>query len=152
MPYLERPGGVKIHWEEQGSGPLVVLAPYANSHPSVYDPLEAELVSDHRVVRYDDRGSGQSIRTGPFDMDTGADDLEAVIEQAGGPAVVLTLTDGVNRAARVAVRRPDLIDALVIPGGTPAGRAPPPGPGGVGAAGFGGGAGISNGGEGLPRA
>src|SRR3954449_1260373 len=123
MPYLERPGGVKIHWEEQGSGPLVVLAPYANSHPSVYDPLEAELVSDHRVVRYDDRGSGQSTRTGPFDMDTGADDLEAVIEQAGGPAVVLTLTDGVNRATRVAVRRPDLIDALVIPGGTPAGRA-----------------------------
>jgi hypothetical protein len=29
MPYLERPDGVKIHWSQQGSGPLVVLAPYA---------------------------------------------------------------------------------------------------------------------------
>jgi pimeloyl-ACP methyl ester carboxylesterase len=123
MPYLERPGGVKIHWEERGSGPLVVLAPYANAHPSAYDPLEADLVSDHRVVRFDDRGTGQSTRTGPFDMDTGAGDLEAVIEEASGTAVVITLTDGVNRTARVAVRRPDLVDALVSPGGTPAGRA-----------------------------
>ena len=122
MAHVERPGGVKIHWEERGSGPLVVLAPYANSHPSVYDPLEAELVVDHRVVRFDDRGTGQSTRTGPFDMETGADDLEAVIQEAGGPAVVITLTDAVHRAARVAARRPDLIDALVLPGGTPAGR------------------------------
>lgn len=123
MPYLERPGGVKIHWEEHGSGPLVVLAPYANAHPSVYDPLEAELTSDHRIVRFDDRGMGQSTRTGPFDMETGAGDLAAVIDEAGGPAVVITLTDAVHRAARVAVRRPDLVEALVAPGGTPAGRA-----------------------------
>ena len=122
MAHAERPGGVKIHWEERGTGPLVVVAPYANAHPSVYDPLEAELVRDHRVVRFDDRGTGQSTRAGPYDMETGADDLEAVIEEAGGPAVVVALADAVHRGARVAVRRPDLIDALVIPGGTPAGR------------------------------
>ena len=123
MAHVERPGGVKIHWEQNGSGPLVLLAPYANAHPSVYDPLEADLVSDHRVGRFDDRGTGRSTRTGPYDMETGADDLEAAIEALGGPAVVVTLADAVHRAARVAVRRPDLIDGLVIPGGTPAGRA-----------------------------
>jgi pimeloyl-ACP methyl ester carboxylesterase len=122
MPHLARPDGVKIHWEERGSGPLVVLAPYANGHPAVYDPLEAELTVDHRVVRYDDRGTGESDRTGPFDMETGADDLEAVLEEARGPAVVITLGDAVNRAARVTARRPDLVEALVVPGGTPAGR------------------------------
>jgi pimeloyl-ACP methyl ester carboxylesterase len=122
MPYVDRPGGVKIHWEQQGSGPLVVLAPYANGYPSVYEPLAAELLSDHRVVRYDDRGTGLSDRTGPFDMETGADDLEAVIEEAAGPAVVITLADAVHRAARVTARRPDLVEALVCPGGSPAGR------------------------------
>ena len=122
MPYLERPGGVKIHWEQRGSGPLVVLAPYANAHPSAYDPLEAELSRDHRVARYDDRGTGASDRTGPYDMETGADDLEALIEKAGGPAVVIALADAVHRAARVAARRPDLVDGLVIAGGSPAGR------------------------------
>ncbi len=122
MAHLVRPDGVRIHWEERGSGPLVVLAPYANAEPSVYDPLEAELASDHRVVRYDDRGTGESDRTGPFDMETGAGDLEAVLEQAGGPGVVVALGDAVLRAARVAARRPDLITALIVPGGSPAGR------------------------------
>jgi pimeloyl-ACP methyl ester carboxylesterase len=123
MSYVERPGGVKIHWEQRGAGRLVALAPYANAHPSVYDPLEAELLQDHRVVRFDDRGTGQSTRTGPYDMETGADDLEAVIEAGGGPAIVVALADAVHRSVRVAVRRPDLVEALVIPGGTPAGRA-----------------------------
>jgi pimeloyl-ACP methyl ester carboxylesterase len=122
MPYLKRPDGVKIHWEQRGSGALVVLAPYANAHPPVYDPLEAELSPDHRIVRYDDRGTGASDRTGPYDMETGADDLEALIEEAGGPAVVVALADAVHRGARVAARRPDLVDALVVPGGSPAGR------------------------------
>lgn len=122
MPFIERPDGVKIHWEESGSGPLVVLALYVNSHPSTYDPLAAELGGDHRVVRYDDRGTGASDRTGPYDMETGAADLEAVIEEAGGPAVVVTLADTTHRAVRVAARRPDLVDALILPGGSPAGR------------------------------
>jgi pimeloyl-ACP methyl ester carboxylesterase len=80
MAHLERPDGVRIHWERRGSGPLVVLAPYATFHPSAYDPLEDELLPDHTVVRYDDRGTGASDRAGPYDMETGADDLEAVIE------------------------------------------------------------------------
>jgi pimeloyl-ACP methyl ester carboxylesterase len=122
MPQLVRPGGVKIHWEERGSGLLVVLAPYANGHPAVYDALEEDLVRDHRVARYDDRGTGGSDRTGPFDMETGADDLEAVLEEVGGPGVVVTLGDAVLRAARVAAERPDLVQALVVPGGSPAGR------------------------------
>lgn len=122
MPHLARPDGVKINWEERGSGPLVLLVPYANGNPAVYDPLEAELVVDHRVVRYDDRGTGESDRSGPFDMETGADDLEAVLEEVGAPGTVIALGDAVHRAARVTARRPDLVDALVVPGGTPAGR------------------------------
>jgi pimeloyl-ACP methyl ester carboxylesterase len=122
VPTLTRDDGIEIHWEERGSGPLVVLAPYCISHPAVFDPLEAELDSDHRVVRYDDRGSGASTRRGPYDMETGAADLEAVLQAVGGSAVVVALADGVNRAVRVAAERPDLIEALVVPGGNPAGR------------------------------
>jgi pimeloyl-ACP methyl ester carboxylesterase len=122
MPHLARPDGAKIHWEERGSGPRVLLAPYANAYPAVYDPLEADLLADHRVVRYDDRGTGASDHTGPFDMETGAGDMEAVLEEAGGPAVVIALGDAVHRAARITARRADLVDALVVPGGSPAGR------------------------------
>jgi pimeloyl-ACP methyl ester carboxylesterase len=119
---LEREEGVEIHWEERGEGPPVVLTPYAIFHPSVFDPIAAELARDHRVIRYDDRGAGQSTRRGPHDMDTGAGDLAAVIEASGGGAVIVGLGDGTHRAVRVCAERPELVDAMVIPGGMPAGR------------------------------
>jgi hypothetical protein len=33
MPRLKRPDGIDINWEEQGEGPLIVLAPFFNYHP-----------------------------------------------------------------------------------------------------------------------
>jgi pimeloyl-ACP methyl ester carboxylesterase len=122
VPRLERDDGIEIHWEQRGRGPLVVLAPYCISHPSVYDPLGAELGANHTVVRYDDRGTGLSTHRGPYDMETAAADLEAVLEAGGGAAVVVAMADAVNRAVRVAARRPDLVEGLVVPGGNPAGR------------------------------
>jgi pimeloyl-ACP methyl ester carboxylesterase len=122
VPWLEREEGVGIHWDEHGDGPPVVLAPYSIFHPSVYDPIDAELTRDHRIVRYHDRGTGESSRTGPHDMDTGAGDLAAVIEASGSSAVILGLGDAANRAVRVCAERPELVEAMVIPGGMPAGR------------------------------
>jgi pimeloyl-ACP methyl ester carboxylesterase len=122
VAWLEREDGIEIHWEQQGEGPLVVLAPYSIFHPSVYDPIAAELARDHRVVRYDDRGTGESTRAGPHDMGTGAGDLAAVIEASGSPAVIVGLGDATNRAVRVCAERQELVEAMVIPGGMPAGR------------------------------
>jgi pimeloyl-ACP methyl ester carboxylesterase len=122
MALLEREKGIQIHWEERGEGPLVVLAPYSIFHPSVFNPIAAELARDHRVVRYDDRGTGQSSRMGPHDMNTGSEDLAAVIEASGAAAVIVGMADATHRAVRVCAERPDLVDAVVIPGGMPAGR------------------------------
>jgi len=122
VTWLERADGTEIHWSEHGEGPLVVLAPYSTFHPSVYDPIAAELAGDHRIVRYDDRGTGESSRTGPFDMDTGAGDMAAVIEASGSSAVIVGLGDAAHRAVRVCSEQPDLVEAMVIPGGMPAGR------------------------------
>lgn len=122
MTWIEREDGTEIHWSEHGEGPLVVLAPYSIFHPSVYDPIAAELAGDHRIVRYDDRGTGESTRAGPYDMDTGAEDMAAVIEESGSSAVIVGLGDAVHRAVRVCAEEPELVEAMVIPGGMPAGR------------------------------
>jgi pimeloyl-ACP methyl ester carboxylesterase len=119
MPQLKREDGVELHWEERGEGPLVLLAPYWSGHPSAHDPIADELVKDHRVLRYDARGTGESTRQGPHDMETAADDLAAVLETAGGDAVVLALADSCPRAVRVAAERPELIRAVVAPGSAP---------------------------------
>jgi pimeloyl-ACP methyl ester carboxylesterase len=122
VPQVRVDDYVEVHWEERGEGPLAVLVPYCTMHPSAYDPLAAKLAADHRALRYDARGSGRSTRSGPHDMETGASDLAAVIEAAGEPAVTVCMGDAANCAVRVGSRHPELVEAIVAPGGLPAGR------------------------------
>jgi pimeloyl-ACP methyl ester carboxylesterase len=114
MPELERPDGTEIHWEEEGSGPPVLIVHQLLwSYPQVYVDLIADLARDHRVITYAPRGCGSSSRRGPYDSNTDTDDLLALAEAAGGHAVALAVGYGYNVAVRVAARRPDLISALL---------------------------------------
>src|SRR5436190_3371607 len=122
MAKLRRPDGVELHIDERGEGPPVVFAPYWSGSPSVYEALLSELAGDHRIVSFDARGTGQSTHRGPYDMTTDCADLEAVLERAGGPAVVLSVADGCNRAVKVAHARPDLVGAVVAFGMGPFAR------------------------------
>ena len=122
MPGLRRPDGVDLHWEERGDGLPVVLAPYWSGHPGVYEALLSELASDHHVITWDARGTGESTRAGPYDMETDCADLEAIVDSAGGGALVIAIADGTNRAVRVAARRPDLVAAVATLGTAPFAR------------------------------
>lgn len=122
MPLLSRPDDIEIHWEERGEGPLVVLATQFFGTPAIFEALIADLATDHRVVTYDLRGTGESTREGPYDVATDSADLAALIESIGGPAVVVGWGDGCNRAVWVAAERPDIVSAIVTPGGNPVGR------------------------------
>lgn len=112
MPELERPDGVALHWEERGEGPLVLIANTFNLQR--VDGLAEYLMRDRRVVTYDPRGVGRSTRSGPYDLATGADDLEALLEETGPAATVFAIGDGAHRGLIVADRRPDLIERLAI--------------------------------------
>lgn len=118
MPTLERPDGVELHWEARGDGPgLVIVHQFLFSYPGVYAELIDDLSRDHRVAWYDPRGCGSSSRRGPYDVQTDADDLEAVVASAfDEAAVALAMGYGYNIAVRVGAGRPDLI-AYVLAGG-----------------------------------
>lgn len=122
MPRVKRPDGVEIHWESQGKGPLVVLAHAFFNYPEIFEGLLEDLATDHRVVTYHLRGAGESTHRGPYDLATDADDLVALLEDVGAPAVVVAVGDGCNRAVKAAAARPDLFHAVVTPGGNPLGR------------------------------
>ena len=124
MPLTHTSDGITLAWNERGRGADVILVNYWSSHPDVFAPLTQELEADHRVITYDDRGSGDSDRVGPYDIETSTADLEAVADAAGAQrAVAIGMTDGANRAVRVAQRRPELIDRVVTVGGAPVTRA-----------------------------
>jgi pimeloyl-ACP methyl ester carboxylesterase len=122
MPRLRRPDGAELHWEERGSGPLVVTAFACLSSPAVFHALIDGLAGSHRAVTYDPRGFGQSTPDGPYDPQTDADDLAALLEELGGDLVVVPTGDACNRAVRVAAAHPELVRAIVTPGGNPLGR------------------------------
>ena len=128
MPLLSRPDGVEIHWEQSGDGPGVLLCNTFNLSP--LDELVAGLAASRRVVVFDPRGIGRSTHRGPYDLGTGVEDVEAVLEETGPVEVALGIGDGAHRALRIADARADLVDRVVFTS-TALGR-----PGDDGGAGF----------------
>jgi pimeloyl-ACP methyl ester carboxylesterase len=123
MPRLRRPDGAEIEWRTEGTDePLVVIALMGLHPPETCRRFAADLAADHRVLGYHLRGTGGSSRIGPYDIETDAGDLAAVVEEAGGDALVVALGDGARRAVRAAAERPDLIHTVVISGELPLGR------------------------------
>jgi pimeloyl-ACP methyl ester carboxylesterase len=122
MASIHRPDGVELHLEERGEGPLLMLAPYWSGHPDVFGDLLSELQRDHRIVTWDARGTGESTRTGPYDVHTDSDDLEAVLEHVGGASSVIGVANGCNVVVRAAARRSDLIGSVLAFGAGPFAR------------------------------
>lgn len=122
MPELERADGVTIHYEVSGEGPLFALAGYWNWIPGVFAELRADLERDHRMLTYDLRGTGRSTRRGPYDIETDVADLGALLEEEGGAVGALAIGDSVNRIARLAARRPDLLVNPICFGAPPVHR------------------------------
>jgi pimeloyl-ACP methyl ester carboxylesterase len=123
MPRLLRPDGAEIEWRMAGTdGPLVAIALMGLHPPPACGGIVADLAADHRVLTYHLRGTGGSSCTGPFEIETDAADLTALIEEVGGDALVVALGDGARRSVRAAVERPDLIHTVVISGELPLGR------------------------------
>jgi pimeloyl-ACP methyl ester carboxylesterase len=128
MPRLRRPDGAEIEWWMDGAdGPLVAIALMALHPPLVCRGIVEELASDHRVLGYHLRGTGTSSRVGPYDIATDAVDLAAVVEAAGGDALVIALGDGARRSVKAAAAHPDLIHTVVVSGEFPLGRIGAPG-------------------------
>ena len=113
MPYVEREGGVSLFWQEWGDGPGLLVTTSYIQHPTVLDGLLGELSYGHRIVRYDMRGTGESTRSGPYDVETDIEDLIAIGEAVGPLAAVVSNGDATNRAVHAAARRPDLFPYVV---------------------------------------
>ena len=116
MPELERPDGARIHYEVRGEGPLVVLSLGFAATPATYGGIVADLARDHRVATWDPRGCGSSSKDGPFDIETDAGDLLALIHDLGPPAIAFAAGHGVDVTTRAAADEPDAIGTFVTPG------------------------------------
>lgn len=115
--YLTRPEG-RIAYDRTGEGPLLVLVPGMGDLRSTYRFLVPDLAAaGFTVVSVDLRGHGDSDTgfTSYGDAET-AEDLAALVDELGGPAVVVGNSMGAGAAAYLAAVRPELVSGLVLVG------------------------------------
>ncbi|MBQ2260186.1 MAG: 3-oxoadipate enol-lactonase [Loktanella sp.] len=110
--------GVTLHYQITGpeDGAPVVFANALGTTLAIWDQVVAHLPPGLRIIRYDMRGHGQSdAPDGPYTMGQLISDAEAVCTAAGiRDALFVGLSVGGMVAQGLAVKRPDLIRALVL--------------------------------------
>ena len=107
--------GSNLYYEEVGEGPPILLIPPAGSTASTWGSLVGDLNGAGRVIAYDRRGytrSGGEVVRSPAEHTR---DAAAVLDaRQAGPAVVVGTSAGATIALDLAVRRPDLVRAVVV--------------------------------------
>jgi pimeloyl-ACP methyl ester carboxylesterase len=88
--------GTRIAFERSGSGPPVILVDAALHYRaySSFEGLIPLLADEFTVYTYDRRGRGDSTDTAPYSPHREVEDLEALIEEAGGAAHVFGYSSG----------------------------------------------------------
>ncbi len=104
MAFVTSRDGTRIGYSVVGAGPAIVLVDGAlcwrSSGPS--GPLADQLKDRFSVYTYDRRGRGESGETKPVSADREVEDLAAVIEAAGGSAMVYGISSGAALALKAA--------------------------------------------------
>ena len=117
MPEVLR-DGVRLHAEVQGpdDGPAVVFSNSLGTTLHLWDTILPYLPKGLRIIRYDMRGHGQSdVPDAPYSMGQLVSDAEAVCDAFDvRDAVFVGLSVGGMIAQGLAVKRPDIIRALVL--------------------------------------
>jgi pimeloyl-ACP methyl ester carboxylesterase len=88
--------GTSIAFERAGTGPPLILVDAALGFRGFgpMGPLAAELASTFTVITYDRRGRGASTDTPPYAVEREVEDLQALVEGAGGSAFAYGFSSG----------------------------------------------------------
>lgn len=106
MYSLTSKDGTKIAYDKAGQGPALILVAGAFSYRKFAGTVQlAHLLSEHfTVFNYDRRGRGDSGDAPRYAIEREIEDLEAIIDEAGGSAYVWGLSSGAVLALQAAAR------------------------------------------------
>ncbi len=114
-----------LFWSGLVGAPTVVAVHGITSNAWAWDPLAHHLAGAADLIAVDLRGRGRSFEAPrPYGIEQHAADVAEIVEQLGGPLVLVGHSMGAFVVETVAERRPELVrDLLLVDGGTPL-RAP----------------------------
>jgi pimeloyl-ACP methyl ester carboxylesterase len=106
--------GCSLYYEQMGEGVPILLIHPAGATASTWGSLIDELAGLGQVIAYDRRGYARSGGNPVRSMSTHTADAATILEGLGSPpAVVVGTSAGAAIAVDLAVRRPDLVEAVV---------------------------------------
>ena len=113
MERVQSKDGTVIAFDQLGEGAPLVLVAGASVDRSVDAPIADALARHFTVLNYDRRGRGDSDDTLPYAVEREIEDLDLLLDAAGGSATVVGLSSGAALAAEAAAAGLP-IDALVM--------------------------------------
>jgi pimeloyl-ACP methyl ester carboxylesterase len=121
--------GTRIGFDRLGQGPPVVLVTGGSVDRQSNAGLAQQLAKDFTVFNYDRRGRGDSGDTPPYAIEREIEDIEAVIDAAGGSAFLYGTSSGAALAFEAAGRLGPKVKKLAMwePPYIPEGERRPPG-------------------------
>lgn len=107
-------GDVNLYYEEQGHGTAILLIAPSGATAATWGGLVDDLADVGRVITYDRRGYTRSGGGVVRNAATHTRDAAALLDAlAPAPAVIVGTSAGATIALDLAVRRPDLVRAVV---------------------------------------
>jgi pimeloyl-ACP methyl ester carboxylesterase len=115
MPYTEN-DGVKIYWEEHGTGDPLLLIMGLGSCLEMWHRTLPVVTPHYRTIVFDNRGVGRSdVPAGPYSIPTMASDAVAVMDAAGiEKARVYGISMGGIIAQELALGYPERVRSLIL--------------------------------------
>jgi pimeloyl-ACP methyl ester carboxylesterase len=106
---------VRLHWGERGSGtPILLVMGVAYSSRMWYPAIPA-LSAQHRVIWFDNRGTGASDTTATVEIEALARDAFAVMDAAGvGAAHIYGVSMGGVIVQEMALQQPKRVLSLIV--------------------------------------
>jgi pimeloyl-ACP methyl ester carboxylesterase len=117
MPTVKSKDGTTIAYDTIGVGPAVILVDGALGSRSSFggdSELARLLAPQFTVYTYDRRGRGGSTDMQPFAVAREVEDIEALIDAAGGEAYVYGISSGGALALEAAIGLPSKVKKLAI--------------------------------------
>lgn len=105
--------GTLIAFDQIGTGPPLVLIAGASCDRGADKSIAEALTGKFTVLNYDRRGRGDSSDSPPYSVEREIEDIDALLDAAGGSATVLGLSSGAVLAADAAAAGLT-IDRLVL--------------------------------------
>lgn len=114
MPFADH-HGVRLHWQEQGQGSPILLVMGHRYSSAMWYPILPALAAEHRVIWFDNRGTGESETTRKVTVAELAGDALAVMDAAKVEQThVFGVSMGGVLALELALQQPGRVTSLLL--------------------------------------